>query len=89
MAYLQNLTIAMACLQLILRNVEYSILLVMSELSTVWCDRRTASRAVRKPRWEWRLGPRRGGGNLPVRGVLAVLVFSLVVFGHQGNYGLG
>ena len=23
----------------ILRNVEYSILLVMSELSTVWCDR--------------------------------------------------
>ena len=32
--------------------------------------RRTASRAVRRPRRERRLGPRRGGGNLP--GVLAV-----------------
>ena len=34
--------------------------------------RRAASRAVRRPRRERRLGPRRGGGNLPVRGVLAV-----------------
>ena len=34
--------------------------------------RRAASRAVRKPRRKWRLGPRRGGGNLPARGVLAV-----------------
>jgi hypothetical protein len=34
--------------------------------------RRAASRAVRRPRWERRLGPRRGGGNLPARGVLAV-----------------
>src|SRR6185312_1111068 len=31
-----------------------------------------ASRAVRRPRREWRLGPRCGGGNLPVREVLAV-----------------
>jgi len=30
------------------------------------------SRAVRRPRRERRLGPRRGGGNLPARGVLAV-----------------
>ena len=34
--------------------------------------RQAASRAVRRPRKERRLGPRRGGGNLPVRGVLAV-----------------
>ena len=34
--------------------------------------RRTASRAVRRLRREWRLGPRRGGGNLPAREVLAV-----------------
>ena len=34
--------------------------------------RRAASRAVRRPRWERRLGPRRGGGNLPAREVLAV-----------------
>src|SRR6185436_19676298 len=34
--------------------------------------RRAASRAVRRPRREQRLGPRRGGGNLPARGVLAV-----------------
>ena len=33
--------------------------------------RRTASRAVRRPRRERRLGPRRGGRNLPARGVLA------------------
>ena len=33
---------------------------------------RAASRAVRRPRQERRLGPRRGGGNLPARGVLAV-----------------
>ena len=31
-----------------------------------------ASRAVRRPRRERRLGPWRGGGNLPARGVLAV-----------------
>ena len=31
-----------------------------------------ASRAVRRPRREQRLGPRRGGGNLPAREVLAV-----------------
>ena len=39
-----------------------------------WRRRRasTASRAVRRPRWERRLGPRRGGRNLPARGVLAV-----------------
>ena len=34
--------------------------------------RRAASRAVRRPRRERRLGPRRGGWNLPARGVLAV-----------------
>ena len=34
--------------------------------------RRAASRAVRRLRQERRLGPRRGGGNLPARGVLAV-----------------
>ena len=34
--------------------------------------RRSASRAVRSPRRERRLGPRRGGENLPTRGVLAV-----------------
>ena len=34
--------------------------------------RRAASRAVRRPRREWHLGPRRGGGNLPARGVLTV-----------------
>jgi hypothetical protein len=34
--------------------------------------RRAASRAVRRLRREWRLGPWRGGGNLPARGVLAV-----------------
>ena len=34
--------------------------------------RRAASRAVTRPRRERRLGPRRGGGNLPARGVLAV-----------------
>jgi len=34
--------------------------------------RRAASRTVRRPRRERRLGPRRGGGNLPARGVLAV-----------------
>src|SRR6185312_10618506 len=34
--------------------------------------RRAASRAVRRPRREWRPGPWRGGGNLPARGVLAV-----------------
>ena len=34
--------------------------------------RRAASRAVRRPRRERRLGPRRGGGNLPAREVLTV-----------------
>ena len=34
--------------------------------------RRAASRAVRRPRRERRPRPRRGGGNLPARGVLAV-----------------
>src|SRR6185312_4357647 len=34
--------------------------------------RRAASRAVRMPRRERRLGPRRGGGNLPAREVLVV-----------------
>jgi len=34
--------------------------------------RRAASRAVRRPRRERRPGPRRGGGNLPARGVVAV-----------------
>jgi len=34
--------------------------------------RRAVSRAVRRPRRERRLGPRRGGGNLPAGGVLAV-----------------
>jgi hypothetical protein len=34
--------------------------------------RRAASRAVRRPRRERHLGPRRGGENLPARGVLAV-----------------
>ena len=34
--------------------------------------RRAASGAVRRPRRERRLWPRRGGGNLPARGVLAV-----------------
>ena len=34
--------------------------------------RRVASRAIRRPRREWCLGPRRGGGNLPAREVLAV-----------------
>ena len=34
--------------------------------------RRAVSRAVRRPRWERRPGSRRGGGNLPARGVLAV-----------------
>ena len=34
--------------------------------------RRAASRAVRRPRRERRLEPRRGGGNLPAREVLAV-----------------
>src|SRR6185503_11214490 len=34
--------------------------------------RRAASRVVRRPRRERRLGPRRGGGNLPAREVLAV-----------------
>ena len=34
--------------------------------------RRAASKAVRRLRQERRLGPRRGGGNLPARGVLAV-----------------
>src|SRR6185312_14541156 len=33
---------------------------------------RAASRAVRRPRQERHLGPRRGGGNLPARGVLTV-----------------
>ena len=33
---------------------------------------RAASRAVRRPRRERRPGPRRGGGNLPARGVLTV-----------------
>ena len=33
---------------------------------------RAASRAVRRPRRERRLGPRRGGGNLPVHGILVV-----------------
>ena len=31
-----------------------------------------ASKAIRRPRQERRLGPQRGGGNLPARGVLAV-----------------
>ena len=35
-------------------------------------ERRAASRAVRRPRRERRLGPRRGGGNLPACEVLAV-----------------
>src|SRR6185312_5963923 len=34
--------------------------------------RRAVSRAVRRPRRERRPGPRREGGNLPARGVLAV-----------------
>ena len=34
--------------------------------------RRAASRAVRRPRRERRPGPRREGGYLPARGVLAV-----------------
>ena len=34
--------------------------------------RRAASRAVSRPRRERRLGPWRGGGNLPARGVLTV-----------------
>ena len=34
--------------------------------------RQAASRAVRRPRRERRLGPRRGGGNLPAREVFAV-----------------
>ena len=34
--------------------------------------RRAASRAVRRPMRERRLGPRCGGGNLPARGVLTV-----------------
>jgi len=34
--------------------------------------RRAVSRAVRRPRQEWRLGPWCGGGNLPACGVLAV-----------------
>jgi len=34
--------------------------------------RRAASRAVRRPRRKRRPGPRRGGGNLPALGVLAV-----------------
>src|SRR6185503_8376040 len=34
--------------------------------------RRAASRAVRRPRRERRLRPRRGGGNLPAREVLAI-----------------
>ena len=34
--------------------------------------RRAASRAIRRPRWERRLEPWRGGGNLPAREVLAV-----------------
>ena len=34
--------------------------------------RRAASRGVRRLRRERRLGPRRGGGNLPAQGVLAV-----------------
>jgi hypothetical protein len=34
--------------------------------------RRAASRAVRRQRQERRLGPQRGGGNLPARGVLAI-----------------
>ena len=34
--------------------------------------RRAASSAVRRTRREWRPGPRRGGWNLPARGVLAV-----------------
>ena len=34
--------------------------------------RRAASRAIRRPRRERRLGPRRGGENLPAREVLAV-----------------
>jgi len=33
---------------------------------------RAASRAIRRPRRERRLGPRRGGRNLPARGVLAI-----------------
>ena len=41
--------------------------------------RRAASRAVRRPRRERRLGLRRGGGNLPTRGVLAV-------FSKPANY---
>ena len=91
-------------MRLYLRNEEYSLLTVMSELSTMRCDRalglwiagtrassvdgrrqrlgprcgrggdgrRAASRAVRRLRQERRLGPRRGGGNLPAREVLAV-----------------
>src|SRR6185503_11743823 len=34
--------------------------------------RRVVSRAIRRPRWKRRLGPRRLGGNLPAHGVLAV-----------------
>ena len=34
--------------------------------------RRAASRTVRKSRREWRLGPQRGGGNLPTHEVLTV-----------------
>jgi len=44
------------------------------------CDgRRTASRAIRRPRRERHLGPRRRGRNLPARGVLAV-------FSKPANY---
>ena len=40
--------------------------------------RRAASRAVRRPRRERRPGPRRGGVNLPARGVLAVFSKSAI-----------
>ena len=43
-----------------------------------------ASRAVRRPRREWRLGPRRGGGNLPARGVLAVFLKTGHLPGFRG-----
>ena len=46
--------------------------------------RRAASRAVRRPRRERRLGPRRGGENLPARGVLAVFLKTGHLPGFRG-----
>ena len=46
--------------------------------------RRAGSRAVRRLRWERRLGPQRGGGNLPARGVLAVFLKTGHLPGFRG-----